>query len=181
MSDIVIQKLSKKEMEKAQNLYMSNVEISDICTALSIDPDTIRFYVFGPDGDGKLATCWSQLRKRTNNSAQSMYLKNKVEILDATAGVGVEILSRSLIGLRDRVSSGDLELTVDEMAKISKIVVDLDKIVRLEAGTATELIQHVGLSLAEARRVLEEDPFAMAIEAEVVDLPWLKNEEVVDE
>lgn len=173
MSEIVLQKLSKKEMDKARAMYFSNCEINEICNTLNVEPETIRFYVFGEDGNGKNPTCWSNLKKKLNPTAMSIYLRNKVDILEMTAGIGVEILSQSLVQLRDQVRDGERVLDVDEIAKLSKVVVDLDKIVRLETGQATELVEHMGLSRAEAREILENDPFAQAIPVESVELPWL--------
>jgi hypothetical protein len=50
----------------------------------------------------------------------------------------------------------------------------MDKMVRLESGQATELIEHMGLSLGEAREIIASDPFAEAVEAEYKIMPpWL--------
>lgn len=181
MTEIVLQKLNKRDLDKARSMYFANCEINEICTTLSVDPDTIRFYVFGEDGNGKNPTCWMNLRKKLNPTAMSMYLRDKVDILDMTAGVGVEILSTSLSRLRDLVRSGEKELDVDEISKLTKVVVDLDKIVRLEKGTATEINEFIGLTRAEAKEVLMNDPFAQAIPVESVELPWLNEEEVANE
>lgn len=180
MTEIVLQKLNKRDLDKARSMYFANCEINEICTTLSVDPETIRFYVFGEDGNGKNPTCWLNLRKKLNPTAMSMYLRDKVDILDMTAGVGVEILSTSLSRLRDLVRSGEKELNVDEISKLTKVVVDLDKIVRLEKGTATEINEFIGLTRAEAKNILENDPFAQAIPVESVELPWLKDEEIKD-
>ena len=172
---VTIQKLDKDTFTKAQLMYFGGREVTEIATVLSIEPETLRFYIFGEDGDGKESYTWHAIKRKLNPTAMALYLKDKVGVLEQTAGIGVEILSFSLGQLRDSVRSGEVVLTVDEIAKIGKVVVDLDKMVRLESGTATELIEHMGLSRAEAREILESDPFAQDVEVEAIELPWLKE------
>lgn len=158
-------------------MYFSDVDINDIAMTLNVDPSTIRFYVFGLDEQGTLPTCWFQLKKRLKPTAMAMYLKDKVGVMEQVGGISVEIVTMALGRIRDELRSNDeYRLSVDEIGKISKIAVDMDKMVRLESGQATELIEHMGLSLGEAREIIASDPFAEAIEAEFKDLPpWLEQ------
>jgi hypothetical protein len=181
MSDVILQKLDRKTINKAQLMYFGNREITEIATALSVDPDTLRFYIFGVDGEGSDKNSWYQIKKNLKPTAIALYLKDKAHILEQTAGLALEILNFSLANLRDAVVNGEHEpLNLDDMSKLSKIAVDMDKVYRLESGLATEQIEHLGLSRAEAREVLSNDPFAKdTFEVDSVELPWLKesNEE----
>ena len=178
MTEISIQKLDRKQIEKAQFLYYSNKEITEIASVLNIDPETIRFYVYGPDGDGKIATCWSAIKKRMKPTVFSLFINSKIDVLEGTAGLGMEIINHALNYTRNELISGERDpLTIDEIAKLSKVVVDLDKLYRLEAGLATEQIEHMGLTRAEAKEILANDPFANAVEVESVELPWLVENE----
>lgn len=176
--EITIQKLDKKTVTKAQLMYFGNRELTEIATALSIDPDTLRFYIFGVDGEGEEKDCWYQIKKNLKPTAIALYLKDKAHILEQTAGLALEILNFSLANIRDAIINGEHEpLSLDDMTKLSKIAVDMDKVYRLESGLATEHIDMMGLSRAEAREILANDPFANAIEVESVELPWLKDEQ----
>ncbi len=159
-------------------MYFGNRELTEIATALSVEPDTLRFYVFGVDGEGEEKDSWYQIKKNLKPTAIALYLKDKVHILEQTAGLALEILNFSLSNLRDRVANGEEDpLTIDDMTKLSKIVTDMDKVYRLESGLATDTIEHMGLSRAQAREILANDPFAQDIEIEAVELPWLTGEE----
>jgi hypothetical protein len=176
---ITIQKLSRKNYDKAQMMYFSDIDISDIATTLSVEPDTLRFYIFGEDEQGTSPSCWFMVKKKLKPTAMSLYLKDKVAVMEQVGGISVEIVTMALGRIRDELRTNDeYRLTVDEIGKISKIAVDMDKMVRLESGQATELIEHMGLSLGEAREIIASDPFAEALEAEFAELPpWIDNEE----
>lgn len=178
MSDLIIQKLDRKVVNKAQLMYFGNRELTEIATALSIDPDTLRFYIFGVDGEGTEKNSWYAIKKNLKPTAIALYLKDKAHILEQTAGLALEILNYNLANLRDAVVNGEHEpLTLDDMTKLAKIAVDMDKVYRLESGLATEHIDMMGLSRAEAKEILANDPFANDVETTVVELPWLKYEE----
>lgn len=182
MNQVVIQKIDRKTINKAQLMYFGNRELTEIAAALSIEPDTLRFYIFGVDGEGEEKDCWYQIKKNLKPTAIALYLRDKVHILEQTAGLALDILNFSLSNLRDRVQSGEEEpLSIDDMTKLSKIVTDMDKVYRLESGMATETIEHMGLSRAQAREILANDPFTNDVEVESIELPWLNDEvEVVE-
>lgn len=176
MSEIILQKLSKKELDKAQLMYFGGQDLTTISSVLKIEQETLRFYIFGLSGNGTEKNSWYAIKKNLKPTVISLYLQDKIGVLEQTAGIALEIVNSSLVALRDRVNSGESDpLTVDEIAKMAKIVVDLDKMYRLESGIATELIEHHGLSIAEAKEVLANDPFAKDVDAEYVELPWLKE------
>jgi hypothetical protein len=177
MSDVILQKLSKKDLDKAQTMYLNNHEISTISHVLSIEPETLRFYVFGLSGNGTEKDSWRMIKKNLKATAMTVFLKDKAGSLESTCGMAIEIVTHSLSTLRDELVSGARDpLTIDEIAKIAGVATNLDKMYRLESGTATELIEHMGLSRAEAKEILANDPFAQAVDIEYVELPWLADD-----
>lgn len=172
-----LKRFSKKEFERAQLLFFSGRTVQEISFTLNLDAETLRFYVFGEDGDGKDKTSWHYIKGQMNPTAMAIYMKDKCAILDQTAGVALEVLSMGLSRLRhEMINNPDYVLDVDSMSKLSSIQVNLDKVARLETGKATEIMEHMGLSLTDAKEIMQSDPFAQAIEAEVItreDLPWL--------
>ena len=178
MSEIVIQKLTKKQKDQIRWMYFGGLEPSDIEIKTGIEIDSIRFFIFGADGTGSDPTCLMQVRKGLSSTAITSYIADKASVMDRTCGIALNILTKSLEGLQLEVNNGK-ELSLDDMKKLSSIVVEMDKMVRFESGLATETIEHMGLSRAEAVSILANDPFAQeVIEAEFAEttLPWLSGE-----
>lgn len=177
MTDIIIQKLSKKQKEQIRWLYFGNFTPLDISTKTHIEIDTVRFFIYGQDGTGSDPTCLKQIKSKMDSTAITTYIADKINVLDQTAGIALSILNASLINLQREVIVDKKELNLDDLKKLSGIVVEMDKLVRLESGQATETIQHMGLTTAEAREILAADPFAEAVDVEfkeVEKLPWLE-------
>lgn len=161
-------------------MYFGDYEMVDICEKLNLDMDTVRFYVFGENGAGSNEYCWFQLKKQLNPVSVATYIKDKIIVLDKTAGMAMNILNENLRRIQENMlGDSSFVLTIDDTKKLAGIVVDMDKIVRLESGKATDIVDTIAhMSLADARRILSEDPFApQAIEVwgEVIE------EEVSDE
>ena len=177
MNEITIQKISNKQREQIRWMYFGNYELTDISMKLDIDIDTVRFFVFGIDGTGKDKTCLFQIKKGLSSTAIGSFLKDKSQALEMVCGTALSILSKSLVDLQIEVVNGKV-LELPELKMLSSIVVEMDKLVRLESGLATETIQHMGLSRAEARDILAADPFAPRdVEVESIQvLPWLADE-----
>lgn len=176
MSDIVIQKLDRKTKEKARLLFLSDYSLGDICSKLEIDMDTLRFYVFGENGSGSNEHCWYQIKKRLGDTSIAAYLHDKIDVLNKTCGTAANIINENLKRIqREMLDDPTKILSIDELNKLTSIVVSMDKITRLEAGQATQIIENVGLTRAEAIRVLSEDPFAQSIEVDEAD--WSEIED----
>jgi len=178
MNQITLQKLTKNQKEQIRWLYLGEYEVVDICTKLNLEAETVRFFIFGPDGSGSEKSCLYNIKKGMSSTAISSFIADKANVLERTGGVALNILNRALLKLDADITSGEVVLNIDDMKKLAGIVLDFDKMVRLETGRATETIEHMGLSIAEAREVLINDPFALAIEAEFSEttkLPWLED------
>jgi hypothetical protein len=83
----------------------------------------------------------------------------------------LKLLHDSLTELHMQRKEGGRSLTVKEMESVASIIEKLDKIVRLEKGSPTEIISKTGLSVEEARQIIKNDPFApKTVEAEVISV-----------
>jgi hypothetical protein len=154
-------------------MYFSDYDLIDISEKLNINLDTVRFYVFGENGSGSNEHCWFQLKKQLNPTSVATYIKDKIIVLDKTAGLALNILNENLRRVQNQLLDDDsFTLSIDDTKKLAGIVVDMDKIVRLESGKATDIIDNIAqMSIADARRILAEDPFApTVIEAEFDEL-----------
>jgi hypothetical protein len=164
IGDIIIQKIDRKLKERARMMYFGDYELTEISNILDVDLDTIRFFVFGESGSGSNENCWFQLKKKLNPTSVAIYIKDKISILDKTAGMALSIVHENLKRIqRDLLEFPEKVLTIDDTRKLASLVLDMDKMVRLESGQATQIIENIGLSRAEAVRILQEDPFAMAV------------------
>jgi len=145
----------------------------DICERLNITMDTLRFYIFGEDGSGSNEHCWFQIKKKLNPLSIATYIQDKIGVLDKTAGTALNILNENLRRVQATMLANPEEtLSIDDMKKLAGIVVDMDKMVRLESGKATDIIDNIAhMSVADARRILAEDPFApTVVEGEFEDV-----------
>lgn len=186
MSDthpIKIQKLDRKSRDRAKMLYFGDYELFDIAEMMNVDLDTVRFYVFGEDGTGSNQHCWYQIKKQLNPASVSTFIKDKIDVLDKTAGTALNIVNENLRRIQNLMLADDsYVLTIDDTKKLAGIVVDMDKIVRLESGKATDIIDNIAhMSIADARRLLAEDPFApQVVEAEFDELEDTNEEKPSD-
>jgi hypothetical protein len=173
VSDLEVQKLDRKTKETARMMYFGDYEQIDICEKLNITNDTLRFYIFGDNGSGSNEHCWFQLKKQLNPVSVATYIKDKILVLDKTAGMAMNILNENLRRIQNNMlEDSSLTLSMDDTKKLAGIVLDMDKIVRLESGKATDIIDNIAhMSVADARRILAEDPFSpTVIEAEFEDI-----------
>lgn len=168
-----IQKLDRKTKERARMMYFGDYDLVDIAESLNIDVNTVRFYVFGENGSGSNEHCWFQLKKQLNPTSVATYIKDKIGVLDKTAGVAMNIINENLRRVQNQMLEySSFTLSIDDTKKLAGIVVDMDKIVRLESGKATDIIDNIAhMSVADAKRILAEDPFAPeVIEGEFEEL-----------
>lgn len=170
MNDLIeIQPIDKVTRDRARLYYFGDYEFSDICEILNIDIDTLRFYIYGEDGEGTNAHCWAKLKKELKPTAIAFYVKEKIGALEKTAGMAHKILASSLDSLHKKIKDDGYELNISEMKMMADIATQLDKIVRLESNKPTEISEFVSLSVAEAREILRNDPFLNATDVPVYD------------
>jgi len=161
--------------------YLADYHLEDISQILNINIDTVRFYVFGESGSGSNESCWFQIKKKLGSTAVSTFVKDKIGVLDKTAGTALNLVNENLKRLEAQMHEDtSFTLSIDDTRKLASIVVDMDKLVRLESGKATDIIDSIAhMSVADARRILLEDPFAPeVVEAEFEELEDEKIDEI---
>jgi len=177
--NIEIQKLDRKTREKAKMLYLSDYSLQDIANICNIELDTVRFYVFGDNGTGSNESCWFQIKKKLGPASIAAYVAQKQDVLEKTAGLALNIINESLKRIQNAMDEDSSHVpSIDDIKKLSGIVTDMDKMVRLERGEATQITEHVGLTRAEAVRLLKEDPFAQDV---VDEVQWYEVDEEKDD
>jgi len=82
--------------------------------------------------------------------------ENKSAILSSLVGNSLECLDRAIADLKHRGTPP----TIKEARWIANIVTELDKIVRLDEGTPTDIIaEHKPSTIIELKDKLKRDPF----------------------
>lgn len=176
MTDLQIQKIDRKTKDKARVLFFADYSLGDISSILNVDIDTLRFYVFGENGTGSNEHCWHQLKKTLGPASVAAFIHDKVSSLERTSGIALNLLNESLKRIEQEMKLDPTKmLSLDDTKKLASILVDMDKIIRLESGQATQIVENIGLTRAEAIRVLQEDPFAQAVEVDEAE--WSEIEE----
>lgn len=154
----------KNLREQARALYFADYKIDQIAQTLDIPLEDVKTLAFGVDLKGSAPGCWKALKAAVGPAAVSAYIFEKRHVFERTTGLALSILNKSLTDLQAKVFNPNpddaVELGLDDLRKLAGIVVDFDKIVRLETGQATEIVDNVGLSPQEARKILQNDPFA---------------------
>jgi hypothetical protein len=180
--DNFLVKLDRKTREQAKILYLADYDMPDICEKLSVDIKTLRYYVFGETQDGSNEKCWFSIKKNINSVVVSAYVRDKISVLDKTAGLALDILHSSLEKTKQNLAENpDVNLSIDDMKKLAGIVLDMDKMVRLESGRPTDIVDEIKhISLADARRILLEDPFAAEVEEITIEADYKNIERPSD-
>lgn len=163
--------LAKADVDKAYRFYMAGVTPSNIAKLTGIPSQELQKLIMGDDFSGKELTCWNAKR---NGVVDEVVVAASLERLDFTlkcTGLASAVLHESLASLNLSVKEGGRTLTIKEMESMASIIEKLDKIVRLEKGSPTEIVSRAGLSVEEARQIIKGDPFApQIIEAECVTI-----------
>lgn len=153
----------KKLQTRAKLLFFAGYLPTEISEFLKVDVDELNMLIFGPDRHGTHQKCWHVLRKQLDPTSIIAFIGAKVDVLEKTAGVALNLLKTNL----ERLAKDEVELSVDDMSKIAKVFADMDKITRLEKGEATEIRKTVGLTPEQSRKILMSDPFAIEPDYEV--------------
>jgi hypothetical protein len=186
MTDVQLQVLSAKEKDQLRLMYLADYDVPTIVDKLNITEETVRFFIFGPSGNGEDANCLYRQKQKLSSASIAVYVKDKLTVFEKSAGLALDILNVSMNRLRQNIIDDpeNNKLSVAEMKAIADIATGMDKLVRLESGQVTENIKMIGLTLAESQEILRNDPFAAAVDCEFKELdtrpPWLSEGEKPD-
>jgi hypothetical protein len=82
------------------------------------------------------------------------FVKDKVASLEKTSGLALNIINENLKRIQQNMEEDSSHvLTIQDTKMLAGILSDMDKIIRLESGMATQIVENVGLSRAEAIRL----------------------------
>ena len=153
--------ISEDIKHRAKILYFTGYTIDDLIVKLNISRECLSEWIFGKDGRGESPTCWAVVKAKASEGSIIAYMIDKRELFDRTTGVAHSIVTMMLEQYGAKVANKEVDFTVDEIRKMASIVVDMDKISRLESGKATAIIETTtGLSAKELRDIIANDPIA---------------------
>jgi hypothetical protein len=83
-------------------------------------------------------------------------LKNKIPLIKDIVGMGLEAIKETLKTLQNPEVRANMLAKVSDVAALTKVITDLNTLLRLEQGQSTENISTVTRSYQETRMVLQE-------------------------
>ena len=142
--------IPKKKLEQAEKMYMENDEITivEIAKQLDIKRESLQYHV---------NTKW----KPRKNAMKSELLRNmsagKASLLAAIHGSSLVIIKRAIEDLAKR----DKPPSISEAKGAKEILDSIDKITRLDQGSATDITEKVQPKTKEELRqaLSKADPF----------------------
>ena len=137
---------SKYNLKEAKELYMTFMPVVDISKRLDIPYKTIVYHT------GK----WKEERNLLRSEILRELSENKKTILTTLVGNSLEIVDKVLKDFK----AGKREATITEARHIVSMITDVDKILRLDDGTPTDIIaEQKPATIIELREKLKRDPF----------------------
>jgi len=155
--------LSKPKKEQAKALYMINTPFEKIQGITGIPSDVLRYLIKGLDGRGEVESCWERIREECTDQVVVAAMNSMLDSAKYNVAICNAIIKYGLEDLFKKVKDKEKTLSVRDLKDLGELYANIDKITRLELGDPTEIYQMAGLSPEEARRLLEEDPFAFGI------------------
>ena len=156
---------------RAKILYFQGHTCDDIVAKLNIPLNVVTEWVFGPNGRGDAPSCWAVVKAKASEGSIIAYIIDKQGVFDRTTSVAHNIVTMMLEQYGKKVANQEVDFTVDEIRKMASIVVDMDKVARLESGKATSIIETTtGLTATELRDIIKNDPIAEDVVVEYREL-----------
>ena len=158
-------------VQQAKILYFAGYTADDIVAKLNIPYNTVTEWIFGKDGRGESASCWAVVKAKADEASVIAYIIDKQGVFDRTTNIAHKVVTMMLEQYGKKVANNEVDFTVDEIRKMASIVVDMDKVSRLESGKATSIIETTtGLSAKELRDIIASDPINDAVEVSYTEL-----------
>lgn len=155
-------KYTEEQLSAAKSLYLKYEPISAIEKTTGIGRSAIMYHI----------PKWREIRDLAKSEVIDALSDGKKMLISSISKNGLEILAKSLAHL----AASDRNLSVKEMRGVSDIIDSLDKIIKLDEGSPTEILAEVKPSTTfEIRKLLKSDPFLIE-EAEVLG----ENLEILD-
>ena len=138
---------------------------AQIAKRYGIPREKLNLWIQEPDDEGRPS--WSEQRETEYKNLFQRVIDAKEESCKQIFSLGLHNLKRALLFLTNR----EQPMSLAEMQKLNSIIVDMNTVLRLEAGKATEIIGNVDTSPEGIQKMLEEmkeiDPYVDYSEEEL--------------
>lgn len=161
-------KISESTLSKAKEMYMNYTAVNKIASILNIHRTSLQYHVNEK---------WRSERVLRSNELVSEFSEAKTAIVNATFSSSFKALAEWV-----RVKSKDIQsLRAHEAKTMMSIITEMDKIIRLDAGTATDIITEVRpMDVIEIRKkIMNSDPFIQ--DTEFKELPSEIDKEDIED
>ena len=158
-------------VKKAKVMYFHGYNADEIVAKLNIPYNVVSEWIFGKDGNGTAPSCWAVFKAKAHEGSIISYVIDKQGVFERTTSVAHNCVTMMLEQYSKKVANEEVDFTVDEIRKMASIVVDMDKVARLESGRATSIIETTtGLSASELRDIIKNDPIADVVDVAYTEL-----------
>lgn len=162
--NLITEEPTSSVLAQARAMYFLSVPTQKISAILEVSEKYLEKQILGENKLGTDPSCWKVVRNSMTDVVVNTIMQTQLETTMNIVGLASAALKNGLQDILQKSEDG--ELNVRDMKALSDIIVNMDKIARLERMTPTDIIQTQGLSLHEARDILTNDPFFSAIRAE---------------
>jgi len=160
--------------ERAKLLYFKDYDLVSIAAMCQMREEEVAWL-----SDLERWEDLKKLREDPKRVVKEYLEKQKTSILAISAELSLELLARYLYDWSLDVVNGT-KIDVETAKVMVQILQATDKIKRLNDMQPTENLTVTGLTLAQAKLVLEQDPFLMDVKAEYKKLEDVQDTDGTD-
>lgn len=148
----------------AKKFYMEGMEAGTISQKLNVKYATVQNWITGQGGKTE---AWKEQREKAYKTVVAKVvdktIREKEKLLPGILQIGLELIQKTF---EHRLAETAINpMTIREAKEVSDIVSNIDKLMRLEAGTATEIVnqQYGPVTIEQLKNAIRNDPFLEAI------------------
>jgi len=140
-------KYDEEQIDLARSLYMEFKSPREIATATGIKYRTVLYHA---------KNNWAEDRNTLRHEILKEISENKKAILSNLTSNSLTCVDRAIATLKNRENPP----TIQEARMLTNIIAEIDKILRLDDGTPTDIIsEHKPATIIELKKKLKKDPF----------------------
>ena len=137
---------SKYNLKEAKTLYMDFKPLKEIASETGINYRTLLYH----------SKKWTGERNLVRNELLKEITDNKKTVLTSLTGNSLDCIDRAIKELKERRQPPSIQ----EARMLTNIVAEIDKILRLDEGSPTDIIaEHRPATIIELKEKLKKDPF----------------------
>lgn len=157
--------LSEEEQEKMKQKYLNYIPVSKIAREHGVSRTTLQYHA---------TTHWNPVRESMRAETFGEFMDTKRESFVKMSKTSMSIIKSAL----EELSNRDVPPTMREAQMAVNVLVELDKITRLDDGAPTEITAEKPLSLEAVKKKIALDPFSKEIEKiEEIAFTEVENED----